>query len=121
MSYHYDWIMRQIEIIAATLAYILSKKKTHITAAYEASALPSGENALYLQLAALVRQGRGCQAEDILFDALEEPSDLVLDAALRFYEDLNALSDDTLEAANFSRQEILEGLQHVCDIFGIPT
>ena len=121
MSYHYDWIMRQIEIIAATLAYILSKKKSHITDAYEATAIPSGENELYLQLASLVRQGQICQAEDVLFEALEDPTELVLDAALRFYESLNALSDDTLEAANFSRQEILEGLQHVCQIFGIPV
>ena len=121
MSYHYDWLMRQIEIIAATLAYILSKKKTHITAAYEASALPTGENELYLQLAALVRQGNICQAEDLLFEALEEPGQMALDAALRFYSDLNALSDEDLKAANFSREEILEGLQYVCQVFGIPA
>ena len=121
MSYHCDWIMRQIEIIAATLAYILSKKKTHITASYEAAALPAKDNELYLQLSALLRQGQICQAENALFEALEDPGDMVLDAALRFYEDLNALSDDTLEDANFSRQEILEGLQHVCQIFGIPV
>ena len=113
--------MRQIEIIAATLAYILSKKKTHITAAYEASALPTGENELYLQLAALVRQGNICQAEDLLFEALEEPGQMALDAALRFYSDLNALSDEDLKAANFSREEILEGLQYVCQVFGIPA
>ena len=121
MSYHYDWLMRQIEIIAATLAYILSKKKTHIAEAYEAAAIPSGENALYLQLAALVRQGQICQAEDVLFEALEEPGDMVLDAALRFYQELNSFSDDALKKANFSREEILEGLQHVCQIFGIPV
>ena len=121
MSYHYDWIMRQIEIIAATLAYILSKKKTHITAAYEASAIPAGDNELYYRLAALVRQGQICQAEAALFEALEDPGDMVLEAALRFYEDLNALSDQDLQAANFSREEILEGLQHVCQIFGIPV
>ena len=121
MSYHYDWIMRQIEIIAATLAYILSKKKTHITAAYETAAIPSGENELYLQLAALVRRGHICQAEDMLFEALEEPTALVLDAALRFYQELNSFSDTALKDANFSREEILEGLQHVCQIFGIPV
>ena len=121
MSYHYDWLMRQIEIIAATLAYVLSKKKTHITAAYEAAALPSKENELYLQLSALMRQGQVCQAEDMLFEALEAPDEMVLDAALRFYQALNALSDDALQSANFSREEILEGLQHVCQIFGIPV
>ena len=78
-------------------------------------------NELYLLLSALVRQGKLCQAEDLLFEALEDPGQMVLDAALRFYQDLNALSDETLEAQGFSREEILEGLQHVCDIFGIPT
>ena len=117
MSYHYDWLKRQIEIIAATLAYVLSGKKTSVSDIY---ALPSAENDLYLQLAALVRQGQICRAEDVLLEALEDPTDSVLDAALRFYEQLNALSDETLKAANFSRQEILEGLQHVCHIFGIP-
>ena len=28
MSYHYDWLKRQIEIIAAMLAYILAQKKS---------------------------------------------------------------------------------------------
>ena len=121
MSYHYDWLKRQIEIIAAMLAYILAQKKNSIRSVEEAQAVPSGENELYLLLSTLVRQGNLCQAEDLLFEALEEPGQMVLDAALRFYQDLNALSDETLETQGFSREEILEGLQHVCDIFGIPT
>jgi hypothetical protein len=87
----------------------------------EAQAIPAGENELYLLLSALVRQGRICKAEDLLFEALEEPGCMVLDVALRFYSDLNALSDEVLQQHGFSREEILEGLHHVCDIFGIPT
>ena len=121
MSYHYDWLKRQIEIIAAMLAYILANKKNSIRSVEEAQAIPSGENELYLLLCALVRQGKLCQAEDLLFDALEDPGQMVLDAARRFYNDLNALSDETLEAHGFSREEILEGLQHVCETFGIPV
>ena len=120
MSYHCDWLKRQIEIIAAMLAYILANKKNSIRSVEEAQAVPSGENELYLLLSALVRQGKLCQAEDLLFEALEDPGQMVLDAALRFYSDLNALSDEALEAQGFSREEILEGLQHVCDVFGIP-
>ena len=92
MSYHYDWLMRQIEIIAAMLAYILANKKNSIRSVEEAQAVPSGENELYLLLSALVRQGNLCQAEDLLFEALEEPGQMVLDAALRFYQDLKVCS-----------------------------
>lgn len=121
MSYHYDWIMRQIEAISAMLRYILSGEKTHLVTIDTQELTTSGENELYLQLCALVRQGQICQAEDLLYEALEEPGSLVLDAAMRFYEDLNRLPDETLRKANFSREEILEGLRHVCEIFGIPT
>ncbi len=117
MSYHYDWVTRQIEIIAATLGYLLTGKKTHIAELNE----EAGQNELYLQLTTLVRMGRICQAEDLLFEALEEPDEQVLAAALRFYDDLNALSDAELQRCNFSREEILEGLQHVCQIYGIPV
>jgi hypothetical protein len=64
MSYHYDWLKRQIEIIAAMLAYILAQKKHSIRSVEEAQAVPSGENELYLLLSTLVRQGKLCQAED---------------------------------------------------------
>ena len=48
MSYHYDWLKQQIEIIAAMLAYILANKKNSIRSVEEAQAIPSGENELYL-------------------------------------------------------------------------
>lgn len=121
MSYHYDWIMRQIEAIGAMLRYILSGEKTHLVTFDAQDVTSSGGNELYLQLCAMVRQGQICQAEDLLFEALEEPGRQVLDAAMRFYEDLNSFSDDALKAANFSRGEILDGLRHVCEVFGIPT
>ena len=61
MSYHYDWLKQQIEIIAAMLAYILANKKNSIRSVEEAQAIPSGENELYLLLSALVRQGKLCR------------------------------------------------------------
>jgi hypothetical protein len=50
---------------------------------------------------------------------MEDPDQRVLEAALAFYEDLNRLTDDQLRQANFSRDEILSGLQEVCTVFGI--
>ena len=121
MSYHYDWITRQIEAISAMLRYIVSGEKTHLVQVEAEAPSHSGGNELYLQLSALLRQGKICDAEDLLFEALDDPSAQVLDAAVRFYDDLNRLTDVQLQEANFSRQEIMEGLQHTCEIFGIPV
>ena len=120
MSYHQDWLMKQIEAITAMLKFVISGKKEHAVIVDIEAPTTSGDDALYLQLQALVRQGRICEAEDTLFEAMEEPDSRVLDAARRFYEDLNRLSDGTLKECNFSREEVLEGLQNVCEAFGIP-
>lgn len=112
--------MRQIEAISAMLGYVLTGKKSSVFTVEEDRPTNSGDNELYLQLQALVRQGQICQAENLLYEAMEYPDSTVLDAAKRFYDDLSRLSDGTLRDANFSREEILEGLQEVCRVFGIP-
>ena len=120
MSYYQDWIMRQIEIFCTTLGHILFGHNPN-TVQLEQS--PQGQpsmNLLYLQLRTLMDEGKICEAENLLYDAMEEPDQSVLEAALGFYEDLNRLSDPQLENANFSRDEILSGLQEVCTVFGIP-
>lgn len=120
MSYHQDWLIRQIEAISAMLGFVLTGKKASTITIEEVQLTHSGDNELYLQLQALIRQGQICKAEDLLFEAMESPDSAVLDAATRFYDDLNRLSDETLRSANFSREEIYEGLQEVCHVFGIP-
>ena len=120
MSYHYDWLMRQIESLITMLRYILTGEKTHMVTIDTRAPATAGENPLYLQLQTLVRQEKICEAENLLYEALEDPGQQVYDAALRFYEDLNRLSDETLTRCNFSRQEILEGLQDICHRLGIP-
>lgn len=119
MSYHQDWLMRQIEAITAMLGYLLSGKANTVTID-EAEHTNGKENELYLLLQTLTRQGKICEAENVLFEALEQPSQLVLDAATRFYADLNGFSDQTLIGCNFTREEIMEGLQEVCRVFDIP-
>ena len=119
MSYHYDWLMRQIEAISAILKYIASGERKHAVAIETEAPTVGGGNELYDRLQTLVAQGQYCRAEDLLFEMLETPSYPVLDAAQQFYEDLNRLPDETLEEHNFSREEILEGLQTVSQRFGI--
>lgn len=120
MSYHQDWLMRQIESITVMLRWLMTGEKTHLLTFAEEEDTSSGTNELYLQLQLLVRQGKICQAEDLLFEAMEEPCRQTYEAAVQFYEDLNDFSDSALLEANFSREEIYEGLQEVCRVFGLP-
>lgn len=121
MSYHQDWLMRQIEAISATLAYILTGKKPKQVTVEENQKTLSDTNQLYRQLLALVAEGKICEAENLLFAAMEEANPEVPDAAVGFYTDINRLSDEELEARNFSREEIKEGLQAVCRHYGLDV
>ena len=80
----------------------------------------TGEPApLRAQLAALVRAEKLCEAENLLFEALEAEDPEVLPAALEFYRALNGLPDETLERCGFPRDEILSGLREVCSLCGL--
>ena len=113
MSYHQDWLMRQIEAITATLAFLLTGKKKHsVTIETNAQEMP-GTNTLYLRLRMLTAQGQLCAAEDLLYEAMDEWEPEAAEAAVHFYSDLNRLSDAELDKCNFSREEIMDGLNHV--------
>ncbi len=113
-----DWLMRQIEMTVQMIARLIFHKDA---VEYE----QEGENVLteadqrYISLMALMDEGRICEAEDYLFDtfSLEDPHQLM--AAIEFYQKLNEKSDDVLEQANFSREEIQEGLEELMARAGI--
>lgn len=71
------------------------------------------------KLRAYIREGRFCEAEDLLYEKLDLNDHEILAAAIQFYGELNALSDEELEAHNFSREEILTGLTDVCKRYGL--
>lgn len=119
MSYHQDWLMRQIEAISAMLAYMLTGKKPKQVSVEENAQTRSDSNRLYGKLRALVEHGNICEAENLLFAAMEESDPEVPDAAVQFYTDINKLSDDALEACNFSREEIMDGLKEICRHYGL--
>ncbi len=121
MSYHQDWLMRQIETQIVMLRWLLTGRKTHVLQAEDVELNTSSEpNRLQLQLQLLVRQGQLCQAENLLYEALENPDRATLEAGVDFYAALNDFSDEALLRANFSREEVYEGLQALSDIYGLP-
>ncbi len=74
------------------------------------------------QLHALVLQNNICAAEDLLFENIDQiPPQQRMEVALQFYQDVQMLSDEQLESADFSRQEILDGLEAVHRAYGVNT
>ena len=119
MSYHHDWLMSQIEAITATLIYLLTGERTPAAVVDQFEHTRSDTNRLHLKLQLLVSQGLICQAENALFAAMDDHDPEVPEAAARFYAEINRLSDAQLQDANFSREEILSGLDLVCKTYGL--
>lgn len=113
-----DWMMRQIETLALAIAKIVFQKDG---AEYRVTG-PDGiteADQLYISMDLLMKEGRISEAEDLLFESLEDGSRDCMEVAVDFYFRVNMLTDQALADGNFSREEIEEGLHDVMDRFGI--
>lgn len=72
----------------------------------------------YESLVQLVDIGRINEAENFLYEQLDERNIGDLKVGLMFYEHLNTLSDERLAEAGFSRDEIKDGLLTFTKLFG---
>ena len=117
--YHRDWLMRQIETVSRFVFATLLNKEPSSEIRLEPREQTDGDvEPLGFRLAALVREEQLCEAENLLWAAVEDDDPEALRAGLRFYTDLNALPDETLERCSFPRDEILSGLKELCAAYG---
>ncbi len=82
---------------------------------------PTQDDILFLTLTSLVNENKICEAEDLLFENLDGYGKQRLAVACEFYQRLNAFSDEALEEADFSREEINEGLVAVMKRYGLEA
>ncbi len=116
--YEKDYIMRLIHGIAQVLAYLwFGKKDTELPTVMGQECREESD---YLRR--LVDAGQINAAEDKLFDLLEtavwdekEKAALVIS----FYDYLDSKSDEFLAAADFSRDEIVSGLEDAIRKLGL--
>lgn len=111
--YEKDYIMRLIHGIALVLARILLGRQMEEQGEI-ADFLDRKEKKENDRLARMIDEGQINEAEDLLFDLLENDGreDRKKAAlALAFYDYLNEKDDAFLEAAGFSREEIIKGLE----------
>lgn len=72
----------------------------------------------YESLIQLVDMGMINEAENLLYEQLDERNIGDLKVGILFYDHLNTLSDERLAEAGFSRDEIKEGLLTLTRLFG---
>ncbi len=125
MGFQDDWMMRQIEMMTQFVANVVfGKKESEIT--YEVigeigdSTSLTPLDQLHLQLCRMIREGDICGAEDILYDNMEYSNDYIR-LASDFYMRLNKLSDEELDAGDFSRDEVYEGYIDMMSRLGVPV
>lgn len=113
-----DWFMRQVNDFARTLGLLVfHSKSTEYVPAQEG--VLTETDLLYGRLNALVRDGKLNEAEDLLFENMEPSNTRYLELAVDFYSRLNAMSDEQLEACDFSREEVNEGLHDAAALFKV--
>ena len=118
MYYQKDYLMRLIEDIVRIVARIFFGKD-YVSYRYIDETVLSRTDLWYRQLMELIEQRRLGEAEDILFAGLDTGNRDHMSVALDVYMAMNALSDDELENADFTRQEIKDGLKKITSLFGI--
>ena len=118
MYYEQDYIMRLIkQVIRALIGTLLNRRTTLEHEMLANQQQNSGED-LFQRLAVLADQGKICEAENMLLEAMESGSDEALRAGLLFYEHINEYDDDYLEEHNFSRAEIRQGVLDTAERMG---
>ena len=73
---------------------------------------------LYIRLVRLADAGKINEAENLLYEQLENGQAEDLKAALGFYDRLNDYTEEFLDKADFSREEIKSGLVSVLRMYG---
>lgn len=116
-----DYLMRQIQMMVQFIARMILKRNAEIYRAVpDEYGNFSSEGELYLDLMRKIKQGKINEAENLLFDAIEQnPNNSMLEIALDFYRTLGEMPDDFLEENNFSKDEVCQGLNDIMRIYHI--
>lgn len=119
MGYQDDYVMRTISDLVRAIAR-LALGKNDID--YE---LPDTEDkytsldSIYRKLKDMADAGDMNGAENTLYEEMDTSNMEYLEMALTFYMYLNQFKDDVLYTANYSREEIVEGINNISAEFGI--
>ena len=115
--FHQDYIMRQIEMLTEAIASYIFNKETAIHYEIRDEIRQVETDILYLQLRNLLNDNKINEAENLLFEMIDplEANHFII--AVDFYEKVNKLSDVELKEYDFSKDEIIDGLNRINKLF----
>lgn len=119
MGFQDDYVMRTISDLVRTLARLVLKKKNIDYELPEDEDKDTDLDRRYRRIKTLVDAGDVNGAENMLFEEVDPEDMRYLEVALTFYMYLNELNDEELINCNYSREEIVEGINAICAEFGI--
>ena len=77
------------------------------------------QDVLHIRLMELLDENKICDAENLLFDEIDEDNEAYIELALDFYQKINVMSEEELNENDFSRAEILDGIIAVLKKYGV--
>ncbi|MEG2001013.1 MAG: DUF6483 family protein [Evtepia sp.] len=113
-----DWLMRQIQMLGIAIAQLLFGKDS-VTYEIEDEKNLTKTDLIYRRLRELIAERSLCAAENLLYAEMDTENRDYLQMAVDFYLSLNGLTDQELDAADFSREEVESGLRDVMKQFDI--
>jgi len=112
--------MRQIEFISTAVGERVFFWKEQIRIEVKSEVRQLESDLLYVLLCDLISKKSINEAENLLFEMLDPNNQEQLTIATDFYNKLNTISNDELENADFSREEIERGRNEVLALFDLP-
>lgn len=112
-----DYILRQIrEMVHAVMKMLFQVNASELTPEVIED---TDARQILTNLNNLVDNGRIDDAENQLYEMTCEEDRQNLEIGLLFYYHLNSKDDEFLEANNFSREEIMTGIQDLADRYNL--
>ena len=112
-----DYIMKQIEMISQILGKILFQAEPSKSEIIKDN-LFARDEMLKSALRRLIDANDINGAENLFYEELEQnPTPEMLKLGMWFYDRVNMLDDETLDECDYSRQEIVDGLQMLQKIY----
>ena len=106
-------IEKLIESLGEAGAKVLFHKEKHQDAEINVQSL-SGNDVLTIMLKKLSNEGKFNEAENIIFERVEDnPSKELCQIALNYYNTLLEKDDQELKTGNFSKEEIYQGIEDI--------
>ena len=118
MDYEQDYVMRMIKDMVRELALVLFGKKDIRYEIPEENDRTDADN-LYMKILHMADQGEINEAENILLTEIPEDTPDYHVMKTDFYQHISEYSDDFLAEHNYTREEILEGLESIAQDYGL--